>query len=170
MDGGDERIQDLAALAANGDEESFVALCGVMKTRLFRVAKGILGDDALALEAVSEAVFRAYKGIRRLRKPEYAATWFTRILINAANDAYRQRKREAPLDAVQERTHYDKHDDMDFGDMIGGLAPELREIVSLKYYSEYTLEEISLMLKIPLGTVKSRLNRALKQLRLEAAE
>ena len=167
---GDETITPLAALAAKGDEDSFVALCDAMKTTLFRAAKGILGDDSLALDAVSEAVYRAYKGIRKLRAPQYAATWFTRILINAANDIYRRQKLEAPLDTTNIGAYYDDYQQLDFETMIEALSPELREIISLKYYSEFTLEEISHILKMPVGTVKSRLNRALKQLRLEIEE
>lgn len=167
--------QQLARLAAEGDEDSFVKLCNAMKTPLFRTAKGILGDDALALDAVSEAVYRAFKGIRRLRQPQYASTWFTRILINAASDIYRRRKLEAPLDEAQNVARGESfteniHSELDFQQMIASLPLELREIVSLKYYSEYTLEDISQILKIPLGTVKSRLNRALKQLRIEIEE
>ena len=164
---GDETIASLAALAAKGDEDGFVALCDAMKTNLFRAAKGILCDDSLALEAVSEAVYRAYKGIRKLREPQYAATWFTRILINAANDIYKRQKREVPFDTVTADVYHDDHSQLDFEQMIGSLPPQLREIISLKYYSEYTLEEISRILKTPAGTVKSRLNRALKQLRME---
>ena len=167
---GDETLTHLAALATEGDNDSFVALCDAMKATLFRAAKGILGNDSLALEAVSEAVYRACKGIRKLREPQYAATWFTRILINAANDIYKRQKLEAPLDTTNIGAYYDEHHKLDFEAMIGSLPPELRKIISLKYYSEFTLEEISRILKIPVGTIKSRLNRALNRLRLEIEE
>ena len=167
---GEETLIQLARLASKGDEDSFVALCEAMKITLFRTAKGILGDETLALDAVSEAVFRAYKGIRRLREPKYAATWFTRILINAANDIYKKQKNELNLDTAHDIAHYDDHSRLDFETMIESLSPELRKIISLKYYSGFTLEEISRILKIPAGTVKSRLNRALKQLRMEIEE
>lgn len=160
----------LATHASGGDEECFVALCDVLKRKLFRTAKGILGSEALALDAVSEAVFRAFRGIRRLREPRYAETWFTRILLNAANDIYRRQKHEVVTDTVPEGAYYDNHSDLEFSQMIESLPRELREIVSLKYYSDYTLTEISAILDIPEGTVKSRLNRALKLLRLEVSE
>jgi len=54
--------------------------------------------------------------------------------------------------------------------MIESLQTELREIISLKYYSGYTLNEISSILNIPEGTVKSRLNKALNILRLEVLD
>jgi len=153
-----------------GDEACFVALCGLLKQKLSRTAKGILCDETLALDAVSEAVFRAFKGIKRLREPKYAETWFIRILINAANDLRRRQKHEIVMETVPEGVYYDNHCELDFTQMIGSLQPELREIISLKYYSGYTLKEISAILDIPEGTVKSRLNRALNLLRLEVSD
>ena len=165
-----ETPEYLAERAARGDEACFTALCDSLKQKLFRTAKGILGDEALALDAVSEAVFRAFRGIKRLRQPRYAETWFVRILLNAANDIKRRQRHEIVMAAVPEGVHYDNHGELDFSQMIGSLQPELREIVSLKYYSGYTLNEISAILEIPEGTVKSRLNRALNQLRLEVSD
>ena len=162
-----ETMEILAREAIRGNEECFVRICNLLKTKLFRTAKGILGNEALALDAVSEAVFRAYKGIKRLREPKFAQTWFVRILINAAKDLYRRQKHEIIMEKVPEGIYYENHSEMEFNQMIGSLQPELREIISLKYYSDYTLVEIAEILKIPEGTVKSRLNRALNLLRLE---
>jgi RNA polymerase sigma-70 factor (ECF subfamily) len=167
---GNETPEYLAEKAISGDEACFAALCGALKQKLFRAAKGILGDEALALDAVSEAVYRAFKGIKRLRHPKYAETWFVRILINAANDIRRRQKHEIVMETVPEDVYYDNHGELEFTQMIGTLQPELREIISLKYYSGFTLNEISAILDIPEGTVKSRLNRALNQLRLEVSD
>ena len=163
----DDGLERLAGNAAKGDEDSFVALCDAVKSQLFRTAIGILGDEALALDAVSDAVFHAFKGIKRLREPKYARTWFTRILINSANDIVKRQKREYAAENLSDASYVDDHSDLEFFALITNLAPELREIVSLKYYSEFTLGEIALILRIPEGTVKSRLHKALKQLRLE---
>lgn len=164
----DESLENLAKQASKGDEESFVELCDTLKVQLFLTAKGILCDEALALDAVSEAVYRAYKGIKRLREPKYVGTWFTRILLNVANDMYKRQKGETSVDMALEITYLDDYSDMGFAELIESLPLELREIISLKYYSDFTLTEIASILKIPEGTVKSRLNRALKQLRMEA--
>ena len=164
---GDETPEYLAQQASKGNEECFVALCDSMKTKLFRTAKGILGNESLALDAVSEAVFRSFKGIKRLREPKYAETWFIRIVLNVAKDFYRRQKNEIVMETVPEVIYYDDHNKLEFNQMIESLQHELREIISLKYYSGYTLNEISAILNIPEGTVKSRLNRALNILRLE---
>jgi RNA polymerase sigma-70 factor (ECF subfamily) len=167
---GEKTTEYLANEASRGDEASFVELCGGLQTKLFRTAKGILGNETLALDAVSEAVFRAFKGIKRLREPKYAETWFIRILVNAANDIRRRQKHEIAMEKVPEGSYYDDHSELEFTRMIGSLQPDLREIISLKYYSGYTLNEISAILNIPEGTVKSRLNRALNLLRLEVLD
>jgi len=167
---GNAPLEKLAEQASKGDEKCFVAFCDAMKTKLFRTAKGILGNESLALDAVSEAVFRAFKGIRKLREPKYAQTWFTRILLNTANDYYRRQKHEVVMETVPERAYYDNHSELNFSQMIESLPHDLRQIISLKYYSGYSLSEISEILNIPEGTVKSRLNRALNLLRLEALD
>lgn len=160
-------IEYVAERAARGDEACFTALCGALKWKLFRAAKGVLGDEDLALDAVSEAVCRAYKGIGRLREPKYAETWFMRVLLNAAYDIRRKRTREAVTAVVPECAHYDDHSGLEIAELIEALPKELREIIGLKYYSGYTIEETAAILGIPEGTVKSRLNRALNRLRLE---
>ena len=162
-----ETIEFLARQAIGGNEECFVSLCDLLKTKLYRTAKGILGNESLALDAVSETVFRAFKNIKRLREPKFAETWFIRIIINAAKDIYRRQKHEVTMKEVPEGIYHENHNEMEFNQMIESLQPHLREIISLKYYSGYTLNEIAGILKIPEGTVKSRLNRALNLLRLE---
>jgi RNA polymerase sigma-70 factor (ECF subfamily) len=95
--------------------------------------------------------------------------WFIRIVLNAAKDIKRRQQHEIILEIVPEGIHYDNHSDLEFFWLIESLQADLREIISLKYYSGYTLAEISAILNIPEGTVKSRLNRALNILRLEVS-
>jgi RNA polymerase sigma-70 factor (ECF subfamily) len=165
-----EKLEFLAKQASKGNEECFVMLCNLLKTKLFRTAKGILGNEFIALDAVSEAIFRAFKGIKRLREFKYVETWFIRIQINVANDFYRRQKYEIVMEKVPEGVYHDDHSELEFTQMIKSLQPELREIISLKYYSGYTLHEISEILHIPEGTVKSRLHKALNKLRLEVLD
>ena len=106
---GDETPEYLAEQAVRGDQACFTALCGALKQKLFRTAKGMLGDEALALDAVSEAVYHAFKGIKRLRQPKYAETWFIRIVLNVANNMYRRQKHEIVTDKVPEGLYYDNH-------------------------------------------------------------
>ena len=167
---GDETLEYLAEQASKGNEECFVMICRTLEKKLFRTAKGVLGNETLSLDAVSEAVFRAFKGIKRLREPKYVETWFIRILLNAANDIHRRQKYEIVIENMPEGIYYDHHRELEFTQMIESLQAELREIISLKYYSGYMLNEISVILNVPEGTVKSRLNRALNVLWLEVLD
>ena len=86
MSEGSITTEYLAKQAIKGDEKCFITLCDLLKTQLFRTAKGILGNEALALDAVSETIYRAYKGITKLREPKHAKTWFVRIVLNVSHD------------------------------------------------------------------------------------
>ena len=61
---GDETLEYLAEQASKGNEECFVMICRTLEKKLFRAAKGVLGNETLSFDAVSEAVFRAFKGLR----------------------------------------------------------------------------------------------------------
>jgi DNA-directed RNA polymerase specialized sigma24 family protein len=99
---GDETLEYLAEKASKGNEECFVMICSILERKLFRAVKDVLGNDTLSLDAVSEAVFRAFRGIKKLKEPKYVETWFIRILLNAANDIHRRQKNEIVTENVSE--------------------------------------------------------------------
>jgi RNA polymerase sigma-70 factor (ECF subfamily) len=165
-----EKVIALGESASKGSDESFVLLCEEMKQPLYRAAMGILGRESLALDAVSEAVCRAYKAIHKLKEPRFTATWFTRILLNCAKDIYRKEKYLSHAEYIPDKGYTDDYSFMEFESLISSLPMDLKQVVSLKYFSCLSLTEISEILKIPPGTAKSKLNRALKILRLEVEE
>lgn len=73
-----------------------------LKGRLYRTAWLYLGSEACAVDAVDEAVYQGFLHYKRLRQPEYFATWMTRILINACNAELRRRKRELAVAELPE--------------------------------------------------------------------
>ena len=137
-----------------------------MKGRLYRTALLYLGGEAAALDAVDEAVYRAFLAHRKLRRPEHFNTWITRILINVCNDELRRRKREPAMAELPE-TAAEQFDALPLRDAVERLPRELRAVVALRYFSGYTLAETAEALDIPAGTVSSRQRKALALLRLE---
>ena len=137
-----------------------------MKGRLYRTALLYLGGEAAALDAVDEAVYRAFLSHRKLRRPEHFNTWITRILINVCNDELRRRKREPAMAELPE-TAAEQFDALPLLDAVERLPRELRAVVALRYFSGYTLAETAEALDIPAGTVSSRQRKALALLRLE---
>ena len=137
-----------------------------MKGRLYRTALLYLGGEAAALDAVDEAVYRAFLSHRKLRRPEHFNTWITRILINVCNDELRRRKREPAMAELPE-TAAEQFDALPLRDAVERLPRELRAVVALRYFSGYTLAETAEALDIPAGTVSTRQRKALALLRLE---
>ena len=137
-----------------------------MKGRLYRTALLYLGGEAAALDAVDEAVYRAFLSHRKLRRPEHFNTWLIRILINVCNDELRRRKREPAMAELPE-TAAEQFDALPLRDAVERLPRELRAVVALRYFSGYTLAETAEALDIPPGTVSSRQRKALALLRLE---
>ena len=109
---------------------------------------------------VGDAIVKAFGNIQRLRKKTSAKSWLMQILVNSAHDIVRKRSKwkivEKQLDdtAVTEAFESDE-----MLPIVMELKEEFREIIILYYYEEFSVGEISRMLKIPTGTVKSRLAR-----------
>ena len=141
-----------------------------IKRRLYRIAWLYLGNEADALEAVDETVYRALKGLKQLRQPEYFDTWITRILLNECNRELKRKSRFSAEDVLPETAGPDVYDGFPLREAIGKLPEELRSVIVLRYFSGYTLEETAHLLRIPRGTAATRQRRALQLLRLELGE
>ena len=144
-------------------EQEFIQQAEGLKGRLYRTAWLYLGSEACAVDAVDEAVYK------RLRQPEYFATWMTRILINACNAELRRRKRELAVAELPE-TAAEAFDALPLREAVARLPRELRAVVVLRYFQGLTLAETAQALDIPPGTVSTRQRKALSLLKLHLTE
>lgn len=167
-------IELLVRKALKGDDEAFYALVQSRKEILYRTAYAYVKNEEDSLDILSETTYKAYKSIKKLKSPEYFNTWITRILINCAVDFIRKRKRivfiedeSMPADAAED---IEREDIIDVNNSIDKLDVKLKTIIILKYFHDMTLKEISEMLEMPLGTVKTYLNKALKIMRADLIE
>jgi RNA polymerase sigma-70 factor (ECF subfamily) len=128
-----------------------------------------MGNETEAVDALDEAVYKALRGCKRLRQPEFFDTWMTRILINQCCSQLKRRKQQTDIDALPE-TAAEAFDALPLKEAVRALPQELREIVILRYFAGYTLNEAAEILDIPQGTAATRQRRALKLLRLELGE
>lgn len=152
------------------DKKEFAQKIEGIKKQLYKTAYLYLDSEASALEAVDEAVYKAFRAIKKLRQPEYFNTWITRILINECKKELKRIKKVTPKESTElEETHYD-YDALPLKEAVGKLPFNLREIVILRYFSGYTLTETSKVLGIPQGTVVTRQRKALQLLKLELGE
>ena len=151
------------------NNEEFARRVEAVRTKLFRTAMVYLGSEALALDAVDEAVYKALCGKWKLRQTEYFDTWITRILINECHNELRRQKRRLPLEELPE-TAAAEFDSLPLKEALGRLPKELKDVVILRFFAGYTVAETARTLNIPAGTVATRQRKALGLLRLELEE
>src|SRR5262245_9157188 len=164
--------RELVERARGGDHDAFAALAAAAISRLDGAARLILHDPDQAKDAVQATLVRAWRDLRTLRDPDRFDAWLHRLLVNSClNEArwLRRHRFEVELDPFDEPHTADDativadRDELDRG--FRRLAPEARAIVVLHHYLDLSLPEIALILGIPVGTAKSRLHRALQQMR-----
>jgi RNA polymerase sigma factor (sigma-70 family) len=163
----------LVVRAGRGDHDAFAVLARDAFARLDIAARLILRDAELARDAVQEAMVRAWRDLPGLRDPDRFDAWLHRLTVNACLDALRHRRRrvrEVELTPVTDVPIPDRsgyladRDQLDRA--LGRLEPDLRAIVVLHYYLDLSLPETAEALGVPVGTIKSRLHRALIALRV----
>jgi RNA polymerase sigma-70 factor, ECF subfamily len=92
---------ELATLAAGGDGEAFRAIMQRFNPRLFRIARGVLRDDADAEDALQEAYVSAYKALPGFRGESALLTWLTAITLNEARMRLRRRRPHVGIEALE---------------------------------------------------------------------
>ncbi|HEV2359647.1 MAG TPA: sigma-70 family RNA polymerase sigma factor [bacterium] len=147
---------------------------------VYNIAYRMTGNEADARDLSQEAFLRVYRALRRVQPGAPLESWLYRIVSNLYIDLLRRRPRarveslDAPIDtprgeitrefpdaaanpeAVFERQHIDAA----IQQALGVLSPDLRMVVVLSDIEGFAYEEIAAILRVPLGTVKSRLHRA----------
>jgi RNA polymerase sigma-70 factor (sigma-E family) len=152
---------------ANGD--AFSAAVADHHQELARFAYRLCGDRTLAEDIVAEAYARVWPHWRRGRVAELLP-YLMRAVANEAFTRHRRRRlersKEPPAPALVAGPFEDQVDDHDaLWAAVGHLAPPQRVVLILRIYEDLSEEQTAAMLGIPVGTVKSRLFRALSTLR-----
>ncbi len=134
---------------------------------LHRVSFSILHNEADCKDAVQTALELAWKHRFSLRDREKFRPWITRILVHECYEMIKKRKKERnyPLEMVNQSVEQPTLS-LPIGEALSMLKPEWRVLVVLHYMEGYSMQELSDLLKIPLGTVKTRLKFARKRLRI----
>ena len=173
-DQGTVERRELVERAGRGDHDAFAVLATAASARLDAAARLILRDGELARDAVQNALVRAWRDLPGLRDPDRFDAWLHRLLVNACLDEARRRRRRPieveinpvrePAMAVDDALHVADRDVVERA--LARLDPEHRALVVLHYYLGMPLSDVAVTLGIPIGTVKSRLHRALGEMRL----
>lgn len=163
--------QELVAQAQHGDEAAFAEIAYGIADRLFTVAHRILRDIDLAEDATQQALVAIWRELPSLRDPARFEAWAYRVAVNACYAQARNERRWSPALHILETdggagdpqlTIADR-DQLERG--FRRLPPEQRSVLVLQHYLDLTLPQISDLLGVPIGTVRSRLHYARRAMR-----
>ncbi len=161
----------LVSRAQGGDEVAFALITQATSGRFNQVAFRILRDRHLAEDAVQQALVEIWRKLPTLRDPERFDGWSYRFLVHACyreGKRYRNAFRELP--GRHDLTHPDATNVVNDRDQLERgfrrLSIDHRAVVVMHYYLDLTIEDSAQALGISVGTAKSRLNRAMTQLRI----
>jgi RNA polymerase sigma-70 factor, ECF subfamily len=164
--------QDLVTRAQHGDEDAFETLTVANHARLYRVAFGILRDRHLAEDATQQAFLDIWRNLARLDDPGRFEGWSYRLLVHACYAEARRRPRWSREVEIEE-AHVPVAPD-EFGPVIDRdllergfrhLSVEHRTVIVLRCLLDMPMDQVAEALGVPVGTVGSRLNRAVSALR-----
>ena len=134
--------------------------------RYYRLAYSYMRNEDDALDVVQESAYRAIRDCRKVRNKDYLSTWIYRIVVNTALDMLRRKKKENITEELPEIPVEDQYQDLGLRTVLNQLDDKSRTIILLRYFEDLKLEDIADIVGDNLNTVKARLYRSLKKLRL----
>jgi RNA polymerase sigma factor (sigma-70 family) len=161
---------DLIARALHGDRSAFDQLIGPLVDQGFRLAYGMLHDRGAAEDAVQEAAVRSWRKLGNVKPGSEMRPWFLAIVANQCRTVMRGRwwsvlRIELPSGSSKAGFEDEVVRGADLRAALRRLAPEHREVLVLHYYLDLPLDEVAAIARVPIGTVKSRINRAIAAMR-----
>lgn len=170
---------ELIEKAKKGDEHAFELLVKKYQRGIYRLTYRMTNDHFTADELALETFVRAYKALPRFRKGANFFNWIYTIGMRLSLNYLKKQKRtvDADPEVMDAVTHRDQHTDnmldrviaketaMKIREAIERLPEKLKMVLLLRIDEEMSYSEIAEVLKVPTGTVMSRLNRAREQLK-----
>lgn len=177
-------IREKIKRVKKGDQAAYEEVVEIFQNRIYQHCFRMIGNIHEAEDLAQEVFIRAYVNIHSFDNSRNFSTWIYRIATNLTIDRLRKRKPDYYLDAevkgteglnmysqlaASERLPEDEVESLELQNYIHqeilSLPPIYRSIIILRYLEEFSLKQISEILDIPLGTVKTRIHRGRESLR-----
>lgn len=141
------------------------------REHIYRLAYSYVHNKDDALDIVQESILKAMNTKSGFQDPATVRSWFYRIVVNTALDLLRKRKRLQPMEdellyAFMNKAE-DAYVDFDLNQALEGLPEKCRTVIVLRYFEDLTFEQVAEVLNENTNTVKARLYRALKLLKIQ---
>jgi RNA polymerase sigma-70 factor (ECF subfamily) len=150
----------------SGSVKALEILVSRWQKRLWRYAYNLTGDSEMAWDITQDSWLGIIKGLRKLHDPANFKAWAYRITTNKSIDWIKKTKavKKLSIEKLQDPQH-EETKDTGVKELLEKLDIRKQVVLSLYYFEQLSVPEISLALKIPKGTVKSRLHSARKELK-----
>jgi len=150
----------------SGSVKAMEMLVSRWQKRLWRYALNLTGDTEAAWDITQDSWLGILKGLRKLHDPARFRPWAYRIVTNKVNDWIRRNRklRKIGIDEIHEQQYTEKKE-IGLKELLEKLEMKKRVILNLYYFEQLGVPEIGVALKIPNGTVKSRLYSARNELK-----
>ena len=140
------------------------------QNKLYRIAFSYTKEEESALDIVQESIEKALKNIHQLKTTEYIKTWFYRILINESLQYVKKNKKLImySIDDLEKDIYWEEDiqkDDIDIYKCVQKLNDKLKTVIILRFFEDMKIEEIAKVTNTNVNTVKSRLYKALEELK-----
>lgn len=155
--------------AKMGDKEVLINLIMSQKQDYYHLAYIYMKNQEDALDAMEDMILKVYENIQRLNDETAFYSWSKTILVNCCKNNLRRKNRVILIRNIPEGSHDDifqvKDDQLDIEKHLKKLNQKYQDVLKLRYYLDMDYESMSAILKIPLGTVKSRIHTGLQKLK-----
>ena len=138
--------------------------------KYYRLAFNYVHNEIDAMDIVQEGAYKAILNCDSLKNQEYADTWVYRIMINEALLFLRKNKQESTDYNNLEISVNDSYENSDLREALDTLDPMDRSIIIMRYFEDMKLEQITDVMDSNLSTIKSRLYRSLKKLKISLSK
>ena len=169
----DEPSADVLGQFARGDHDALHALFRQFEGEIYRWVVRIVRDPSAADDVVVEAFWRAYRGHAKFDPSRSLGAWMRRIATNAARDHLRASRRRLAWTQADDQLLAPASANPDLREAVtrafSRLSPKLQVVATLALIEQRPYTEIAEALDVPVGTVKSRVFRAVRSLRKELA-
>lgn len=160
--------------AKSGDKESLLELILEEKDNYYKLAFVYMRNEEDSLDVIQDMIIILYKEISKLKKLDSFYSWSKTILVNLCKKELKLKKKNESFIKELEIEHKNLEnkeellgveDKIYLSKLIEKLNEKQKEVIKLRYYLDYSYEEITIILDIPLGTVKSRINKGLNKIK-----
>lgn len=162
-------ISILVRQAKKGNKEALLQLIMEQKHDYYKLAYVYMQNREDAMDAMSDMIVILYENITKLKKEDAFYSWSKTILVNCCKSILRKRNSVVLLEVIPEEMDESclsqKDEQMMLDKHLQQLDTGCQEVILLRYYLDLDYQNISEILNIPLGTVKSRIYRGLEKLR-----